>query len=129
MTTPEAAAPATASITRRYGWNVASGITLFGGGILTVVVAIFVAVLEVMSNPITGDQYGWNVLGVIVIAFTVAVSGFGGIPALVAAALAAIGLVRHGRSVAGILLLVISALLSLQLLSIPGFVACYPVCY
>ena len=129
MTTPEASAPATASIKRRYGWNVASGITLFGGGILTVVVAIFVAVLEVMSNPITGDQYGWNVLGVIVIAFTVAVSGFGGIPALVAAALAVIGLVRHGRSVAGILLLVISALLSLQLLSIPGFVACYPVCY
>lgn len=125
MTTPEPAP----SIKRRYGWNVASGMTLFGGGLLTVVVALVVAVLEVMSSPITDDQYGWNVLAVVVIAFTVAVSGFGGIPALVAAVLAAVGLVRHGRSVVGILLLVISALLSLQLLSIPGFVACYPVCY
>ena len=129
MTTPEPAPLPVTSVKRRYGWNIASGVTLLGGGLLTVIAALLVGLLEVMSSPITDDQYGWNVLAVVVIAFTVAVSGFGGIPALIAAVLAAIGLVRHGRTVAGILLLVISLLLSLQLVSIPGFLNCYPVCY
>ena len=129
MTTPEPAPAPAPSIKQRYGWNIASGITFLGGGILTVIAAVVVGVLEVMSSPITDDQYGWNVLAVVVIAFTVAVSGFGGIPAVIAAVLAAIGLVRHGRTVAGILLLVISLLLSVQLARIPGFVSCYPVCY
>lgn len=127
MTTTDPALQPVAPARPRRGWYLASGITVLLGGVLTVVIAIVVAVLKISANPIVGAQAGWNVWGGMVYAFQVAVTGWGGVFALAALVFAVVGLVKHGRSPLGVVLVVISALLALQLLAIPAALHSYDV--
>lgn len=113
-----APAPAPAPLAGKR-WYIASAATYFAGGAATIVIAILVASVKIASNPIVGPQYGWNVWAWMVYAFEVSVTGWGGIFALAAAALALAGLIRHRAHPLGIVLLVLGVLTSLQLLAIP----------
>lgn len=108
-------------------WYIASAVTFFVGGIMTVVIAIAVAAIKVASDPIVGAQSGWNVWAFMVYAFQVSVTGWGGVFALAAAVLALVGLLRHGARPLGIVLLVVCLVVSLQLLAVPVSLATFDV--
>lgn len=111
---PTDLAPATPARRIRNKWNVASAITLFGGMAAVFLYGLVYAAVVIGSNPVTGDQAGWNVLAFIIMPFMGFTIGYHSVFALAAAVLATIGLVRFGRNWLGIVLLVVSLLMSLK---------------
>lgn len=109
-------APPAVPQARRPGnrWNVASLLTLIGGHVLVFVGGLVFAAVLIFSNPVTGDQAGWNVLAFVLLPIGALNAGYAGIFAVLALVFAIIGMRKYGRSTFGIVMIVVSALFSLQ---------------
>lgn len=97
-------------------WALASLLTFVIGQALIFMIVLIYAVVTVTLNPVTGDQAGWNLLFV-VIAPMMAVKTYG---VLIACASLILGIIslfkaKGSRNVLGIVMVVITGLMSLQL--------------
>lgn len=113
---PQPVAPPVSRPGNRY--NVASLLTLIGGHVVVFLGGLIFAAVIILSNPVEGDQAGWNILAFILMPIGALRSGYVGIFAVVALVLAIVGMRKYGKSTFGIVMIVISALFSLQVFSL-----------